>query len=157
MSTHKHIHRHMYKYISINILDCLYSHNKLAHTLTITCVLRHLWPCIIYIYNRMCSYTHTYIQIVIYTYIQSRSIITNHRGYSKVIRYNRNSLYPSRRLQRIFSGCFVITDASSLSLSLSLSLCNGNQAKLFRSWQRVYVKTRLPVIFLLSKTHKTKL
>ena len=35
--------------------------------------------------------------------------------------------------------------------------CNGNQAKLFRSWQRAYVKTRLPVIFLRSKIHKTKL
>ena len=34
---------------------------------------------------------------------------------------------------------------------------NGNQAKLFRSWQRVYVKTRLPVTFFRSKTHKTKL
>ena len=34
---------------------------------------------------------------------------------------------------------------------------NGNQAKLFRSLQRVYVKTRLPVIFLRSKTQKTKL
>ena len=29
--------------------------------------------------------------------------------------------------------------------------------KLFRSWQRLYVKTRLPVTFLRSKTQKTKI
>ena len=39
VSTHKHVHRHMYKYIYT------YKHtNKIAHTLTPTCVLRHLRP-----------------------------------------------------------------------------------------------------------------
>ena len=48
---------------------------------------------------------------------------------------------------------------SSLFVNASSSgvTCNGNQAKRFRDWQLVYVKTRLPVTFLLSKTHKTKL
>ena len=43
MSTHKHIHRHMYKYISTNILARLPIHNKLAHTLTSTCPSFKLW------------------------------------------------------------------------------------------------------------------
>ena len=36
----------------------------------------------------------------------------------------------------------LFVNASSSGLT-----CNGNQAKLFRNWQRVYVKTRLPVTF----------
>ena len=60
ISAHKHIHRHMYTCINLQTYwqDCPYSYYKLAHTLTPTCILRHICPCIIYIHTHACVHRH---------------------------------------------------------------------------------------------------
>ena len=69
------------------------------------------------------THTHTYLILKsyaahIFSKIQPRSLITNHRGHSKVICYIQNSLYLLRRLQQIF---FRLLRYNQRVLSLSLS------------------------------------
>ena len=52
--------------------DCPCSYNKLTHTLTPTCVLRRICPCIIYIHTNTCAHVHIpiWIYMHIWTYIK---------------------------------------------------------------------------------------
>ena len=77
MSTHKHIHRHMYKYMTTDILT------RLPILISQTCPYSYTYMCALaynyahakstYIQTHVFIYTYLYIQIVIYTYIHKEA------------------------------------------------------------------------------------